>query len=370
MKRKLFIHFITVFILVIIISLFTILTISILFYTFVSIAVESYFNIEVSSNVFWAVSIASAPVIFLFILLSLYYVKKMYEPLYFFTIWLQQLAKGDYTIPLPLNKRKKRMVFFHIFNDIYLNIELLTNKLKVNKNERINIEKKRLEWTAGVTHDLKTPLSYIQGYSSMVIDQPEHYTKEEVCELMKIVYDKSQHMKELIDELHFTLQLDQREYFINKVNSNIVLLIETIANDFRKLPKAELYEIQFESNLKEYKCYFDHMAMKRIISNITMNALIHNPINTKIIISCFYNEEKKQFQISIKDNGRGLSKEEQANLFNRYYRGTTTDKTSGTGLGLAITKQLVELHEAELLVESEIDKGTEITIVFNSGTSP
>jgi len=366
MKKKLFIHFITVSILVILFSLFTVLTISILFYTFVSVALENFLNIKIGSNVFGAVSIASAPVIFLFILLGLYYVKKMYEPLYFFTIWLQQLAKGDYTIPSPLNKRKKRMVFFHIFNDIYLNIELLTNKLKENKIERINIEKRRLEWTAGVTHDLKTPLSYIQGYSSMIIDQPDNYSKKEICELLIIMYDKSQHMKELIDEFHFTLQLDQREYLINKVNANIIKLIETLAQDFCKLPKAEQYEIQFETNMKEYNCNFDQMAMKRIISNLTMNALIHNPINTKIIISCFYNEKKKQFQISIKDNGKGLSKDEQANLFNRYYRGTTTDKTSGTGLGLAITKQLVELHEAKLLVESEIDKGTEITIIFSS----
>ncbi len=68
-----------------------------------------------------------------------------------------------------------------------------------------------------------------------------------------------------------------------------------------------------------------------------MNAIIHNSEKTKVVISCLYNEIKNEFSIKIKDNGKGMNEEEQNNMFNRYYLGTTTEDTSGTGLGLAIT---------------------------------
>ncbi|GIN93686.1 hypothetical protein J6TS1_17770 [Siminovitchia terrae] len=364
MKKKLFLHFLGVFFLVIIVSFFTVFTTSILFYTFSTIIAEKVLDTEIGSNVIWAVVTAFIPIIISIILFGLFYVKKISEPFFYFSTWLHQLAKGDHTVPIPHNNRNKKMILFPLFNEIYSNLKSLTYKLEENKVERETLDRRRSEWTAGITHDLKTPLSYIQGYTNMIIEQPEQYNKEEILDSMKIMHEKSVHIKELIDELHLTLQLDQRKYSINKTKSNIIPVIELIVLEFQQLPDISHHEIIFESNVTNYECSFEPRAMKRIISNLIMNAIIHNPEKTKVVISCFYNELKNEFFIKIKDDGKGMNEEEQKNMFNRYYRGTTTENTSGTGLGLAITKQLVELHEAELLVESEVGKGTEISIFF------
>lgn len=364
MKKKLFLHFSGVFFLVIVVSFFTVFTTSILFYTFSTIIAEKVFDMEIGSNVIWAVVTAFVPIIISIILFGLFYVKKISEPFFYFSTWLHQLANGDHNVPIPHNNKNKKMILFPLFNEIYLNLKSLTNKLEENKIERGILDKRRSEWTAGITHDLKTPLSYIQGYTNMIIEQPEQYTKEEVLASMKIMHGKSVHIKELIDELHLTLQLDQRKYSINKTKSNIIPVIESIVLEFQQLPNISHHEIIFEFNVTNYECSFDASAVKRILSNLIMNAIIHNSEKTRVVISCLYNEIKNEFSIKIKDNGKGMNEVEQNNMFNRYYRGTTTEDTSGTGLGLAITKQLVELHDAELLVESEVGNGTEISIVF------
>ncbi|MFJ7952616.1 sensor histidine kinase [Lysinibacillus sp. NPDC096418] len=364
MKKKLLLHFLSLFLLIIIVSFFSMFTTSILSYVFSTIIAEKIFDIKIGSNVIWAVVTAFVPIIIAIILLGVFYVRKISEPFFYFSNWLDQLTNGNHTVPIPHNKKNKKMIFFPLFDEIYLNLKSLTYKLEENKIEREIIDKRRSEWTAGITHDLKTPLSYIQGYTNMIIEQPEQYNKEEMLASMKIMYEKSVHLRELLDELHVTLQLEQGKYSIHKTKANIIPVIETIVLEFQQLPDISHHEILFEFNITNYEWSFNPKAMNRIISNLIMNAIIHNPEKTKIVISCFYNEVQNEFTIKIADNGKGMNEEEQNNMFNRYYRGTTTENTSGTGLGLAITKQLVELHDAVLLVESEVGKGTEIIILF------
>lgn len=107
---------------------------------------------------------------------------------------------------------------------------------------------------------------------------------------------------------------------------------------------------------------FDAVLLKRALNNLLINALVHNSKETEIAV---FIKAEENIQICIQDNGRGLSEEELSNLFTRYYRGTNTKaKPEGTGLGMAISKQIIELHDGSITVESELGIGTEIAIKF------
>lgn len=108
----------------------------------------------------------------------------------------------------------------------------------------------------------------------------------------------------------------------------------------------------------------DADLFRRAVCHLIMNALTHNPQETKVTISIDVNSEHGAC-ICIADNGRGITEEVQAELFNRYYRGTSTkEMPEGSGLGLAIAKQIITLHGGDITVQSKLNEGTQFTVIL------
>ena len=106
----------------------------------------------------------------------------------------------------------------------------------------------------------------------------------------------------------------------------------------------------------------DRSLLQRAFTNLIYNAVVHNPADTEIHVSI---EKTEKIYVRIQDNGRGISQEELANLFERYYRGTSTEENQqGSGLGMAIAKQIIEIHGGIIIVESTIGVGTLVTVLF------
>ena len=107
---------------------------------------------------------------------------------------------------------------------------------------------------------------------------------------------------------------------------------------------------------------------RRAIGNLVINALTHNPPETKVIIRV-ENDKQGNAIITVQDNGKGINEKEQSELFERYYRGTSTkEKPEGSGLGLAIAKQIIILHGGGISVNSKVNGGTEFIITLPSAT--
>ena len=102
--------------------------------------------------------------------------------------------------------------------------------------------------------------------------------------------------------------------------------------------------------------------MWRCIENLIYSALIHNDKEIEVIVRL--EKLPDHILIEIEDNGRGMTEEELDQLFNRYYRGSNTDNYKGTGLGMSIAKEVIEAHNGEIQVESEVDEGTKIRILL------
>lgn len=266
---------------------------------------------------------------------------------------IRLLSKGDYT---------KKYSDKGLYKDVYSNIENLSNILKSNEIERKKIEKMREEWIVNITHDLKTPLSSIRGYSEILLDPEYDLSIEDRTKYAEVILDKSNYIESLISDLKLTYHLSNSNIALNKKDENLVDILRESVIDILNHPKYEDVEVNFESINEGIKLYCDSNLIKRAFANIIYNAIVHNPKGTKIEISI---NKDRGIRVEISDNGKGISDEDLTKLFERYYRGTNTGEAhKGSGLGMAISKQIIEGHEGSIEVKSKLGVGTSVIILF------
>lgn len=250
-----------------------------------------------------------------------------------------------------------------IFSDVYcvlnkLDIEICNSDKVQEETERV-----RNEWITNITHDLKTPLSPIKGYAELLTSNAE-IDKETMQEYGEIILKNVNHTEKLINDLKLTYQLDSGSMPFNPQSVKLVRYMKELVIDIVNDPAFKDRNIVFESNAQDIEICIDADLFRRAMNNLIINALTHNPTETKVTISIDINS-KKEACIYISDNGSGMSEAEQAELFNRYYRGTNTkEKSEGSGLGLAIAKQIITLHNGDIAVNSKLNEGTQFTIIL------
>lgn len=290
-------------------------------------------------------------------------------PIAFIMRWIHQLSQGNYKPPPGLRKiytRKETLrMRYLLYKEVLHSLQLLAEQLQANEVERKKIEQAKQEWIAGISHDLKTPLTYITGYSTLLLTNQYEWSTEEARSFTQEIYDKGKHMEELIQDLNLVLKLNDGVHLfpINTTSQDLVEFTKRVVADISNSPQAVDYRLHFKTNKPRIDVDFDDKFMQRILQNILMNSIIHNPEPVDIYIELFdYNE---QARIHITDNGIGMPTHMMENLFQQYYRGATTDSASeGTGLGMAIVYNLVRAHHGTISVESEPSKGTSFDIHF------
>lgn len=269
---------------------------------------------------------------------------------------IRTLAKGEY----DSLKSHKKSDFKGIYKDVYYNIDNLSQTLKSSELMRKEIENTREEWISNITHDLKTPLASIKGYSDLLFKNEYELSDEERIKYAEIIQGKANYMGELIEDLKLTYQLKNSIIPLNKKEENIVEILRDIVIDILNNPKYEEKEINFACDIEEIPYVCDAKLVRRAFTNLIYNAVVHNQEDTKVNISIKYDNGIK---ITIEDDGKGISQEDLKRLFERYYRGTNTGEAHrGSGLGMAISKQIIEAHNGQIKVNSILGEGTTINI--------
>ena len=218
------------------------------------------------------------------------------------------------------------------------------------------------EMLGNITHDLKTPLTAIRGYSQGILDGVAA-TPERMNKYVTTIRNKADDMAGLVDELSLFAQIYKKdiEYrrsevevsdFISRCMGNLALDLETRHIDF-------LYRNDVE---KGTLLYIDEEKVKRVFYNIVGNAYKYIDKDAGMIY-IYVEEEEHVIWIHIQDNGTGIEESELPFIFDRFYRtdSSRNSKTGGTGLGLAIAKKVIEDHGGEISAESEKGKGTKIS---------
>ncbi|MDP1421872.1 HAMP domain-containing sensor histidine kinase [Peribacillus simplex] len=287
------------------------------------------------------------------------------KPLFHILEWINMLAQDKYYEPVDKNgfvrskSRKSRKIkyTFILYKNIIQNLKYLTSILEENKMEREKIEKLKQEWVADIAHDLKTPLSYVKGYSSMLLSNNQ-WTDEDRRNFLIKIEEKSEYMESLLIDLNDMFEFDSQPLNVKKEQHDLVDFIREVIIELANDPMTEGYNFQFLNKMKgNFPYSFSPSAIKRVLHNLLTNAIIHNPNVTNIDIQL---EKDDVFVvIVIKDNGTGVEKGTLKHIFNRYQRGTSD---SSSGLGMTIAKQFVEAHQGNISIESEVGKGTSVSI--------
>ncbi|WP_243521082.1 sensor histidine kinase KdpD [Bacillus pseudomycoides] len=304
------------------------------------------------------------------VILSIWYGRKFGKPLLHTMRWLKNIASGTYEE--PVSKKGKTVRFrrsgkekwsFRLFKDVTNTLEHLTITLKKNESIRKVIEQTREEWITGLTHDLKTPLSSIYGYSLLLESKQYNWTDHDIQEFGRVIHEKSQYMTTLIDDLSLTYQLKNNTIPSHPVKVEINQFVQKVLLQFINNPTLQNQNIEFVPSSGAIHYCIEEKWFRRIIENLLANAVKHNNETTNVIVRL--GQDKHSFTLSISDNGKGMDEKTKDLLFERYYRGTNTEENNaGTGLGLAITKQLVLAHNGTISIGSKLGKGTTVTIVF------
>ena len=231
-------------------------------------------------------------------------------------------------------------------------------KTEAIKNERLarENEQKKDELIVYLAHDIKTPLTSMIGYLSL-LSEIKDMPQEQRNRYIDIALDKSYRLEDLINELFDVARFNSEKIVLEKEEINLNLMLEQIADDFYPTLKEMNKKINFTSDEKTI-LYADPDKLNRVFNNLIKNAVNYSKENTDIDISIINKEN--QVTVNITNKGKQIPKEKLDKIFEKFYRldSSRTSKTGGSGLGLAIAKEIVELHGGKIYAESDMKETT------------
>ena len=251
---------------------------------------------------------------------------------------------------------------YYELNKIKNAFNYMTDKLDKSEKERANLEESKKNMIRDISHDIKTPITSILGYSKAIVEK-EDMTEEERDTYLKYIYNKTARVDYLINELFKFVELDSPNYKLNKVKRDYIEFIRQVVLLHYKDMEDKKFNLELYLCEDEILLEFDDKNMERAISNLITNAIKYNNENTtlKIIVKV----EENKFITCIDDDGVGIEKDICKSLFDEFVRvDKSRNSVGGSGLGLSITKRIVELYGGSLNVESEVGKGSKFTIII------
>lgn len=231
-------------------------------------------------------------------------------------------------------------------------------------NKLIKTDQDRRELLAHLSHDLRTPLASMQGYIETLNLNADSLTPMQRKEFMQTVFRNSQHLNLLIDQIFELAYLENGQVSVEQEPFNLAELLYDVVAKFSL--QAEKENIKFQVDPEQfYKLvYCDIAKLDRVLTNLIENALRHS--HSGGVISLKVEDiNNEACQLSVIDTGTGIKKEELAYIFDARYRASNAvnNNSKHNGLGLAISKQLLQLLNIDIKVESKIGKGTQF--MFN-----
>ena len=233
--------------------------------------------------------------------------------------------------------------------------------------EQFKLETSRREFVANVSHELRTPLTNVKSYAETLLDmcEPEDEMKKN---FYGVIINETDRMTRIVKDLLILSRLDyaKMDWKISRFPLRESLVNVTRAMEMDAKNHKHTLELNIPETMPEMNG--DRGRVEQVFVNIISNAIKYTPDGGKITVSA--KEEHGKVEISVKDTGIGIPKQDIERIFDRFYR---VDKArsrarGGTGLGLAITKEIVEYHGGTINVESELNVGTTVTICFDTNS--
>ncbi|WP_239615313.1 sensor histidine kinase [Cohnella mopanensis] len=292
------------------------------------------------------------------------------QPLILFAGWFERMRKGQYDEVLTAKDMRKvfrrngTMRFsYKLYKEVIESFYQMTHQLEQTEKERERLEKSQAEWMSGISHDLRTPLSTIQGYGYMLESLPEEWSQEEMRIMGSTIREKGDYMLELISDFSMIHQLKQGDSIMELREIDLDELVRCSVLKYINDATMSEYQFHYVGDERPLLVQGNETWLQRLMDNLLSNAVKHNPPGVIVTVSVGRINDKAYIRVI--DNGKGMDEETLHHLFKRYYRGTNTEEsTNGSGLGMSIAKTIVEGHGGEIQVKSKVWQGTKIEILL------
>ena len=234
----------------------------------------------------------------------------------------------------------------------------MENNLKNRAEEEI--VKMRKEFSANVSHELKTPLTSISGYAEIM--KSGMVNREDMIVFSERIYKEAIRMITLIDDIIKLSKLDEDSMEVEWQEVDLYELSQDIVE--RLTMSAKKRGVQLELSGEPVVYIGVRQMLDEMIFNLCENAIKYNVPNGKVIL--WVGDTPEGIKVIVEDTGIGIPKDQQERIFERFYRvdKSHSKETGGTGLGLSIVKHGAIFHHAQIKVESEVGKGTKMEVTF------
>lgn len=245
-------------------------------------------------------------------------------------------------------------------NNVYEEIRPFVNTIKEQHVNIINNAQLRQEFTANVSHELKTPLTAISGYAELIGNGMTG--KEDTIRFSNEIHSNANRLLSLINDIIKLSELDEADHQMEMERIDLYKLAENCVQMMQVT--AEKQGIRLTLQGESAMAMANKGLMDEVFYNLCSNAIRYNKPGGSVTVTVGTKDERPF--LSVADTGIGIPKECQERVFERFYRvdKSRSKSTGGTGLGLAIVKHIVAQHNAVLHLDSELDEGTTIEIVF------
>ena len=225
-----------------------------------------------------------------------------------------------------------------------------------------NLQKMQREFIANASHELKTPVSTILSYCETLLD--ENKEKDDIkTKFLKTMFSESKRMSLLIQDLLSLSRIERTEYNPPTKKINITNIFNEVKDTFHS-KKNQKIKIDIKLPKKEIFLAADPLELKQVFINLVQNSLSHSFSKKPILVTL--SNKKDSVNFSVKDFGIGIPQEDIPLLTKRFYRvdSARSRESGNTGLGLSIVKHIINRHQGELIIESELDLGSHFTASF------
>lgn len=306
-------------------------------------------SVSVKQMQIYVIIIAVVAIAFTFFL-SYFVAEKLSRPLRDMSKTAKKLASGDYSVEFTSTE--------------YSEIADLSTALNYMKDEMRKSGDFQKELLANVSHDLKTPLTMIKAYASM-IQEISGDDKEKRNKHLQVIIDESDRLTGLVNDVLSTSKINSGLEQLNKKVFNLTEYLYGVINKFSYLTETQGYNIMVDVDANLYT-FADEEKIGQVIYNLISNAVNYTGEDKTVYISLKFSAEENRIKFAVRDTGKGISEEELAHIWDRYYRSqdSHTRPIKGTGLGLNIVKAILESHNFAFGVTSKEGYGSTFYVDF------
>jgi len=308
---------------------------------------------EVVDSSWRLIAISSAIALGVAIVTALFYVRTLSNPILRIRRTALELADGNYEVTTDVRRSDE-------IGELAYTMDFLSEKLQENEIERRNLEQMRFDFFANVSHELRTPITVMRAYTESLVDGVVT-NPEKVQRSYERMLGECQGMERLVGDLLLLSKMQNPDFAVEKEPVNLVQIFEDLKKSAWAIGKEKNITADLYTELPVIMMLGDYDRLRQMFLVILDNAVKFSPEDSVVHIRITCDE---QITVSIRDEGIGISEEEQKYIFEKFYKSRLRQNAKGSGLGLAIAKQIAIKHGGTIEIQSEVGKGTEITFTF------